>query len=369
MNKTESSNTLHYVKSFDFLRGFAALIVLLLHGSYGFFQGGWIGVDLFFALSGFLITTLLIKEYDRSNKISIRKFYVRRVLRLLPALIICIILANLLWSITKLSPVSDRMTSTLGAIFYFTNLISGHVSGNMAHLWSLSIEEQFYLLWPLVVSLFLFKRKTKTQIIILIILICFGVTFRIIANNFQMTLLGNLISIDTSRFTLCRIDGILLGVLLAILVNKTNYKIIKSAKHLSTPILLGIFTFFIVILFGLNESNEIWRNGGFIVTNLLCVSMVLMAYSNPNHWVFSSKLINWVGLRSYGIYVYHFPIFLAFEGVREHHNLINLFLVTLARFISTLIIAELSFRYFEQPILKLKKRYEVFHQIQTNKLT
>ena len=112
-----------YIPSLDVLRGFAVLLVLFLHGSYGFFKGGWIGVDLFFVLSGYLITSLLLNEYINSGKISILKFYARRALRLFPPLILSILLANALWSSTELYTGANRWQATIAALFYFTNLM------------------------------------------------------------------------------------------------------------------------------------------------------------------------------------------------------------------------------------------------------
>ena len=339
-----------YIPSLDVLRGFAVLLVLFLHGSYGFFKGGWIGVDLFFVLSGYLITSLLLNEYINSGKISILKFYARRALRLFPPLILSILLANALWSFTELYTGANRWQATIAALFYFTNLIPGNVSGNMAHLWSLSVEEHFYLFWPFITSLFFVKLSYRNSIFGLIVIIFAVAIFRIVAHNL------NFQHIDSFKFTLCRIDVILLGVLLAIILSQAKYEKPIINDKTATKILLILLFSFMSILFILGEGNIYLLNGGFIITNLICALTVFMAINNPNHFLSSGKTLRWLGIRSYGIYVYHFPIFLAFESLRVPHSVSNYLIITLMRFVVTLIIAEFSYVYVELPILKLKDR-------------
>lgn len=179
------ANTKHesqYLESLDSLRGLAVIVVLLFHGSYGLFAGGWIGVELFFVLSGYLITSLLYHEYSTSGNISLSKFYARRALRLLPALVIGVLIANLLWPFTNL-PGGNQLVASLAALFYSTNLISDVVAGNMSHFWSLSVEEHFYFIWPVLVLFFVFRIPLRNRILFLIILI-FGLgVFRIFTFN------------------------------------------------------------------------------------------------------------------------------------------------------------------------------------------
>lgn len=345
-----------YIQSFDSLRGAGALFVMLLHGSYGFFKGGWIGVDLFFALSGFLISSLLRQEYALAGKISFSKFYARRALRLFPSLIITVLISNALWSFTDLYSGANRLLATTGALFYFTNLLNGNVSGNMAHLWSLSVEEHFYFLWPAVVFILMRKWSYYNHIIFLTILFIFITIFRILIQNFDSFFVSSIFSIDANRFTFFKIDGIILGSLIAFIPYRKNYitRVTKNKSSLIIVILVFIFT---TILLTLNEDNLFWRNGGFVLTNILCSLTVLIAIEQPNHYLLSNKILKWLGKRSYGIYVYHFPVFLALEGIREPGNIINLLLVTSLRFIISVGLAALSYKYIEQPILKYKKLY------------
>ena len=177
-----------HVNSLDGLRGLAVVLVLIHHCTYGIFIGGWIGVDIFFVLSGYLITSLIQAEYQKTGGLNFKNFYIRRVLRLYPALIFCVILANILWSSTvfKLMHV-DRMVANFSSIFYFNNLIGGTTNGNLRHLWSLSVEEHFYFFWPILMYWFFSKMPIKKTFLILSISILIVWVFRIYVYNHDPT--------------------------------------------------------------------------------------------------------------------------------------------------------------------------------------
>jgi peptidoglycan/LPS O-acetylase OafA/YrhL len=351
-----------YIESFDFLRGVAALLVLLHHASSGIFKGGWLGVNLFFVLSGYLITSLLKKEYSTLGDISFFKFYVRRALRLFPALIIGVIIALVLWPYTQLWTGADKSIAAASALFYFTNFIKGNVAGNLVHLWSLAVEEHFYLFWPLL-SLFLMRGfPAYIRNLALFSLILFVAIFKIIVFNFPGPIEWGVFIVDSNRFTFCKMDGILMGAALAFNLPQLNTSGIKAPKWSKESVLiLVLFAILFTLLLTLHEGNTLWRNGGFLFTNLSFILTVFLAIKHPTHHLFSNKFLQWFGRRSYGIYVYHFPIFLALGGLREHedNNVTNFLLVTALRFGISIGVAALSFKYIEQPILKFKKRFDV----------
>src|SRR5579862_1099054 len=145
-----------YVPALDGLRAIAVLAVLGYHTWEGAFRGGWVGVDIFFVLSGYLITSILLAERDRRGTISFRQFYLRRALRLLPALVLCLAVAIALAAsqgpTLRDATTKEAAAATLYAANWWQVLRPHAPIGLLAHTWSLSVEEQFYLCWPLALS-------------------------------------------------------------------------------------------------------------------------------------------------------------------------------------------------------------------------
>jgi peptidoglycan/LPS O-acetylase OafA/YrhL len=351
-----------YTPTFDGLRGIAILCVLLAHAS-PVFKGGWVGVDLFFVLSGYLITSLLQNEYYASGKISFAKFYARRALRLLPPLFICLAIANVLWPYTPdYYAIANQLLATLAGLFYFANVVPWEVLGLLQHLWSLSVEEQFYLVWPVIASTFLFHTALRNRVFILTLTIFLIAAFRIFifhfTRRFFFTLTFGLFVIDSYTFTVCRMDAIVMGSLLAVVLSHNDNVTCRNnvSIHWSLGICLCLLA--AVVLF-VPESNRYWRNGGFIFTDLLCLYIVAIAAKNPNQPLLSSSILLWIGRRSYGLYLFHLPIFLALAILIREHSPVNYLLVTALRFAATVAVAEVSYRFVERPVLRYKKRYQV----------
>src|SRR5262249_40120198 len=179
-SRAKAKPELGYKPSLDGVRAFAVLVVMAWHADIRLFRGGNVGVDVFFVLSGFLITTLLIEEWNRSFQINLKYFYARRALRLLPALLGLLIFleavalirlhGSYFWTVQK---------SIVAALFYCANWmrVADNASmGPIPHTWSLSVEEQFYFLWPPILLLLL-PRVRKNHIIILLLLIISLVAF------------------------------------------------------------------------------------------------------------------------------------------------------------------------------------------------
>jgi len=162
---------MQYLPQLDGLRGVAIVAVMLFHAGILTFGGGFIGVDIFFVLSGFLITTLLVREHQTHGSVSLRNFYMRRALRLLPALLILLLVFCLL-SFLRLDR-ADAKSNYVGALivlFYLSNwarALSLHPQYPLDHTWSLSIEEQFYALWPVILILMLTTLKKPKHVLAL----------------------------------------------------------------------------------------------------------------------------------------------------------------------------------------------------------
>ena len=176
MISNERPFKLGYLRGLDGLRGVLILMVLVCHGGLLPNGYGFVAVNAFFVLSGFLITCLLVLEYDQSNDISLRRFYLRRALRLLPALVTMLFVFMVIAYLTdSRTEVFQEMHQALWALFYSTNLAQilqaypvGHAEP-FAHTWSLSLEEQFYFVWPLLL-LFLLRRNSCKSLLCWIML-------------------------------------------------------------------------------------------------------------------------------------------------------------------------------------------------------
>ena len=142
-----------------------------------------------------------------------------------------------------------------------------------------------------------------------------------------------------------------------VLSHNINVKTRRKVNfHWSLGILLCLLA--TIVLF-VRESNIYWHNGGFIFTDLLCLYIVAIAAKNPSQPLLSSNILRWIGRRSYGIYLYHFPIFIALGILIREHGPVNYLLVTALRFALTIFVAEVSYRFIERSVLRYKKRYQV----------
>ena len=163
--------------------------------------------------------------------------------------------------------------------------------------------------------------------------------------------------IDAYKFTFCRVDSILLGAMISFFYAGNKDKVFISnnvAKHF----FFGLFIFLILLIsFTIDEKGILMKHGLFILTNILCVSAIVFALNNPDYFLLDNKFMRWFGTRSYGIYLYHFPIFVLLEKIRVHNNIPSLLLVTSLRFGISLVLAEISYRFMETPILKLKDKF------------
>jgi peptidoglycan/LPS O-acetylase OafA/YrhL len=153
-------------------------------------------------------------------------------------------------------------------------------------------------------------------------------------------------------------DAILMGSLLAMVLSHNSN--VKHRENVNIRWSLGILLCLLatIVLF-VRESNIYWHNGGFIFTDLLCLSIVAMAAKNPSQPLLSNNILRWIGRRSYGIYLYHFPIFIALGILIREHSPVNYFLVTALRVALTIFVAEVSYQFIERPVLRFKKRYQV----------
>lgn len=334
------------IAAFDGLRAIGVVLVMAYHADLPGFAGGKVGVDLFFVLSGFLITRLLLAEQANSGHIALGRFYLRRGLRLYPALLAAVILALALAALKV--PVFDASSAsfeaTLGGtpyvLFYTMNVAraAGWSSGGyLGHTWSLAIEEQFYFVWPLLLgAVFSFGRRART---LMIVALGCAVTSAALRAGLQ---LRGWDEETLYNATFSHVDGIFLGCALAVVAERTSGRILCKQ-----PIVVGLFTLALGAIVVRGESMNTY---GIAVSVLAAGVAIAHIVSAPGSYVsraLSTPVLIWIGKRSYGLYLYHWPIFL-FVGIS--HRPEKIFIATSASFV----VATLSFRYVEQPFLRLK---------------
>jgi peptidoglycan/LPS O-acetylase OafA/YrhL len=329
----------------DGLRGVAIMLVLLFH--LGLLRGGWIGVDLFFVLSGFLITSLLEAEWRRTGRIDLRAFYRRRILRLIPALVAVLVVFTAAQAIRGPAARTGRVAaSAASALLYFTNwrLALGFWPDNtFLHTWSLSIEEQFYVLWPLAFLLLL--RLTKRRDLIVALLAC-GIAAVVCFRAIHWVLWQNE---DRLFFGLdARSDGLLAGCLLALLL--AGRRIPPWAG------LAGVLAAAAVALVAWRPFGWAGRNeGGLLVVNL-AAALVLLSLLAPSGRSLAALLecrpLVWIGKISYGLYLWHWPLNSLLQDARVPLSPAGLVLRIAAAFL----LASGSYYLLERPFLRLRRR-------------
>lgn len=329
----------------DGLRAIAILPVLALHCSYGFVSGGILGVDLFFVLSGFLITWLLHKELRATGTIRFSHFFARRALRLLPAIACALVLASALWPITS-RPGQNLVAATFSVLFYYSNFLKGETLGTLSSTWSLAIEEQFYLVWPFALSgLFLVFRRRLPIILTLVFAVVLVALFRgVMSTAYEGTL-------PLYRFTLSRVDSLLIGSLCALVADT------RITARSSRIIVGAILALFCASIFVFDQDSPALYLGGFTAFGAAFGALTLALVNLPPIAPFSNPAFVWIGRRSYGLYIYHLPIVAALEELRIPGSKWNLIVVTALRIVLVFAAAAASYRFIEQPVLSLKRRF------------
>ncbi len=354
---------LPYMPGIDGLRAVAVMAVLFYHADFAWARGGFLGVEVFFVISGYLITSLLLVEWLRTGTIGLRSFWVRRARRLLPAVFVLILGVSLAAILVYRDALDRMLGDVVAATGYVTNwfLIVRDVSyfevfGRpplLQHLWSLSVEEQFYLLWPLIFSaglLLIHRGSQKRTIRSFLMLTIAG----IIGSTLLMAFLFTPFE-DPSRVyygTDTRAAGILVGVALSLVWIPWRLPTELPRRQravLNTGGFVALIAL-IVILVGMDEYSTFLYRGGFLLTSLV-TAVVIGATVHPAGilgGLLENPVMKWIGTRSYGIYLWHWPIFMV---TRPGVDVADRPYVTFAvRTALTFIIAEVSYRYVESPI-------------------
>ncbi len=299
---------LGYRPALDGLRAFAVLVVMAHHGYVPFFGGGAVGVDLFFVLSGFLITSLLLEEWRKTRNISLAKFYLRRILRLIPALVVFLLFIQLYVLVFLRGHRFWEMEKAIAAvIFYVANWMRAFKLVDMdvlAHTWSLSIEEQFYLVWPVALLLLLRTRIHQSWILRLLGLAILLVALRRASMWMHMASADRIYNGSDTRS-----DELLTGCALAVWlqVGAFSRERVRSIVRYLFP--LAALVIVASIARPLADGAMYTFGWPSIELSVAVVILALLSGSaGPVQKVLELPVAVWIGRLSYGLYLWHVPI-------------------------------------------------------------
>jgi peptidoglycan/LPS O-acetylase OafA/YrhL len=343
-------------RGLDGLRAFAVLLVLACH--FGFHaQGGIVGVDVFFVLSGFLITSLLLKERDKTGQISYRDFWARRAYRLFPALVCAIVFAVVMsrWALP-----AERHQTLIGVppvLLYVGNWWAvfgpGHSLGLLSPDWSLAVEEQFYVIWPLVALVWLARTSHRGRAALIVGVLAVLDIVWLFTASLVLHHSNTYMRTDTHAM------GLLAGSAMALLLARP--------KALTLPprfsrVLQGFGLVAVLAIVGVTllthqtpSSEAMAITVGTFAAVVILLGLVLV----PAGWLtqlFEFPIAKWLGVRSYGIYLYNYPISVILLAHLHTHNTTRLALSMLG-ILASIAIAAASFKWVEQPFLARKARY------------
>lgn len=348
-----------YITGLDGIRAIAVIMVLAYHLKLALFKSGFLGVTVFFVLSGYLITGILISEVEEEGTIDLKNFWLRRIRRLVPAVmsmaVVIIFVSAVVNRIIFTKGCKDFLASVLGfnnwwqifnKVSYFE---AAGVPSPFTHCWSLAIETQFYLIYPLIL-LGIYKLaksrgegRAKRGLLfagVTLLLALISVILMIVLFDPQQDASRVYYGTDTRAFSL------LFGALLAIL---WEYRMVPRRLSASVNMVLGSVSFavLLVMTIAINGSSNFWYRGGQFFGTILTVLMVY-AVSGRKTWLsrfLSNPVLKWIGNRSYSIYLWHYPIILLIsKGIKAS------WWITLIEIVLSVVLAELSYRFIETPI-------------------
>lgn len=348
-----------YITGLDGIRAIAVIMVLAYHLKLALFKSGFLGVTVFFVLSGYLITGILISEVEEEGTIDLKNFWLRRIRRLVSAVmsmaVVIIFVSAVVNRIIFTKGCKDFLASVLGfnnwwqifnKVSYFE---AAGVPSPFTHCWSLAIETQFYLIYPLIL-LGIYKLaksrgegRAKRGLLfagVTLLLALISVILMIVLFDPQQDASRVYYGTDTRAFSL------LFGALLAIL---WDYRMVPRRLSASVNMVLGSVSFavLLVMTIAINGSSNFWYRGGQFVGTILTV-LVIYTVLGRKTWLsrfLSNPVLKWIGDRSYSIYLWHYPIILLIsKGIKAS------WWITLIEIVLSVVLAELSYRFIETPI-------------------
>lgn len=386
MNRPQQ--TISYLPGLDGLRAIAVLAVVVYHANKNWLHGGFLGVEVFFVISGYLITLLLLTESEQHGKINFRAFWMRRARRLLPALWTLLLGVTMYCSLFERAELGKLRGDVLAACIYVFNwfkiwagdsYFDASALDPLRHLWSLAVEEQFYVIWPVLIAVVLKKygrRPAKLGVIFLGISVAIamyvattyaaGVRGTPIETPEQyISLFGHAVSRLDFLFlgTIGRSGGLFMGAALAFWFRPEMFKGANNSSDRHVVSAFGIagtaglaymmWTFrdvvFVAEVAGVRGYDSLFQ-GGFLLVGVATCAVITAAvhpYSLVGNAVLGNPVFTYIGRRSYGLYLFHWPVFQLYRKVASN-NLTLLQFVLL--FAVVLALTELSYRFIEMPV-------------------
>ena len=360
------------VLALDGLRAFALLIIMGYHFGVGWLQGGFFSLDIFYVLSGYLITGLLLGEWARAARIRLGAFWLRRARRLLPALLVVLVVVTLVVRFAYPAGLYPNLRmADLSALFYFSNWWQIAASGNyfvatgavspLTHTWSLAVEEQFYLVWPLVVLAVLHIGKRFDRGIEILL----GVSVAgVIASATEMAVLyGPRANITRLYFgTDTHAQSILVGATLACVLTLVQRRrglpgMAPTARGTAARVVLTVIGLAglagtLILTKQLTGTDALAYRGGFLLSALSAAAIIIGAVcvaGGPIATVLSLRPLVWMGTVSYGAYLWHFPVFIELDAARTGLTGLSLLAV---RGSATFVLAAASYYLVERPVME-----------------
>ncbi len=355
-------SSIKYRPEIDGLRAIAVISVIIYHLNENWLSGGFLGVDIFFVISGFLITGIIITEIQQ-NSFSLKQFYTRRIKRIYPAFITVMALVSFIASVIFIYNDFNKLRKTIElAIAFLSNFYLGLTQGYfdlsanenpVLHIWSLAVEEQYYLIFPLILILAYKKfREIKVLFIITLILFFILLATSFVSANFYKEVLHqpNIYYLSNLRF-----PELLVGSLLAIYHNLSNKVQLSKQVNNILAILSTLLLFSCLFLM----NNDIAYIPG-ITLILPCIFTALIIHTTSQNNIvklcLSNKAIVFIGKISYSLYLYHW-IFIAFAYYITGEKQINNQSIAIV-IVLTIIFSVLSYYLIEQPIRKSKLNFK-----------
>ena len=381
-----------YLPGLDGLRALAVAGVMVYHANHGWLSGGFLGVEVFFVISGYLITLLLVSEQERSGTVRLGKFWMRRARRLLPALYVLLAALGIYMALFDRRPMGETRGDFVAGLLYGSNWFqiwagqaytAAEAFAPLRHLWSLAVEEQFYLLWPLLMAALL--RRFRDRIVKVAPWFFGGALFVAAATAAMfvsgavfvgadpsgavscgageshgfLSVLGRCINVNEALYlnTFSRAGGLLLGAGFALVwrpVAVMRGPLRRRGRRIDLVALMGLAALAAMmnLLYLVDDSDgsyDPWLfRGGFLLVGLAtlaCIAAATHRRSRVGRFL-GNPILRWVGTRSYGLYLFHWPVY---QVVREPGEQMQWWRFLLALAI-TIPLTELSYRMVESPI-------------------